>query len=201
VLLMATGDVFLSGGDLNALRGLPDDARGAHAVIGLGERLAAIERCSVPVIAAVGGPVYGGGCELLVMTDIVVMDEQAKMHFVHRKMGLVPAWGGCTRLTERVGAARAADILLTARPVSAAEAVEIGLASRIAPQGTAEPAAEAIAEELARSPREALVAIKRSLLATRLAARADSIERERKSFRSAWGSPAHKASMDRFLKR
>ncbi len=201
VVLAATGDVFLSGGDLKALSQLPNDARGAHAVIALGLRLAAIERCALPVIAAVQGPVYGGGCELLLMTDVAIIDERATINFVHRKMGLVPAWGGCTRLMERVGQFRSADILLTARAVAASEAVDIGLASRVAPAGDALVQAEELAETLARGPREALVAVKRSLLCARHASRGDSIERERKSFRAAWGSTAHQAAMDRFLRR
>jgi enoyl-CoA hydratase/carnithine racemase len=200
VLLSSTGDVFLSGGDLRALAQLPNDERGAEAVIGLGVRLAALERCALPVVACVHGSVYGGGCELLVMTDVVVMDEGAAIHFVHRKMGLVPAWGGATRLTERVGAARAADILLTARAVSAEEAARIGLASRLAPHGRARPEAIALAEDLAQAPREALVNMKRTLLAARSEGREDRMVRERKVFRVAWGSPQHLAAMERVLR-
>lgn len=200
VLLRSTGDVFLSGGDLRALAALPHDARGAHAVIGLGLRLTAFESCPLPVVAAVHGDVYGGGCELLVMMDMVVMNEAARMHFVHRKMGLVPAWGGCTRLIERVGAARAADILLTARPVPAEEARHMGLVSRVS-DGRAEADAEQLAEELASAPREALVAIKRSLVAARRARRGAALEQEKKSFVAAWGSAPHVGAMERFGKR
>lgn len=201
IVLASTGDVFLSGGDLKALSQLPRDAGGAQAVIALGVRIAAIERCPLPVIAAVHGPVFGGGCELVVMTDFSVMDRRASLSFVHRKMGLVPAWGGCTRLTERVGTARANDILLTARTVSATEAVAMGIVNRLAPPGTALSLALAVADELARSPREALVESKRSLVAVREARRGDALEREQKVFRAAWGSPPHLAAMKRFLDR
>src|SRR5690606_21877635 len=113
-------------------------------------------------------------------------------------MGLVPAWGGSTRLVERVGAARAADILLTARAVPAEEALATGLATRGVAAGAALEEAEALAGSLASAPREALVAIKRSVLAPRLASRGDAIEREQEIFESAWGSAAHQAAMARF---
>lgn len=201
IVLSSVGDVFLSGGDLKALGRLPRDARGAQAVIALGVRIAAIERCPLPVIAAVHGPVFGGGCELLVMTDLSVIDRRASVAFVHRKMGLVPAWGGGTRLCERVGAARANDILFTARAIGATEAVAMGIVNRLAPAGTALSTALALADELARSPREALIETKRSLVSAREARRGDALEREQKVFRAAWGSPAHSTAMQRFLDR
>ncbi len=201
VVLAARGDVFLSGGDLKALSQLPPDARGAQAVLALGLRLACIERCPLPVVAAVSGPVFGGGCELLVMTDLVVMDETATLAFVHKKMGLAPAWGGATRLAERVGSARANELLLTARPIGAAEALAIGLAQRVAPAGAALAEALTLARELAGSPREALVTVKRSLLATRDARRGDALTAEQKVFRDAWGKAPHLEAMARFLRR
>lgn len=200
-VVLASSDpaVFLSGGDIGELSQLSYDQAGAQGVIDLGVAVGAIEACPVPVIAAVEGKVFGGGCELLVMCDLVVMAAGASLRFVHARMGLVPAWGGATRLIERIGAARAADLLLTARPVTASEAAEMGIASRLVEGGQAQEAALGLAQELARVPRSSLVAIKRSIVAAKTARRGRALESERKVFRQAWGSDAHRAAFAAFL--
>jgi enoyl-CoA hydratase len=200
-VVLASSDpaVFLSGGDIDELSRLPYDETGAQGVLDLGVAVGAIEACPVPVIAAVEGAVFGGGCELLVMCDLVVMAEKAQLRFVHARMGLVPAWGGATRLIERVGAARAADVLLTARPVEAKEAARIGIASRVVATGRALPEALALAGELSKHPRASLTAVKRSLVAAKTARRGEAFEREREIFREVWGSDAHRAAFSAFL--
>lgn len=199
VLASSDPSVFLSGGDIGELSRLAYDDRGAQGVIDLGVAVGAIEACPLPVVAAVEGAVFGGGCELLVMCDLVVMAEAARLRFVHARMGLVPAWGGATRLIERIGAARAADLLLTARAVEAEEAGRIGIASRVVPTGQAVEQALALAEQLATVPRTSLTAIKRSLVAAKTARRGEAFERERDVFRQAWGSDAHRAAFEAFL--
>lgn len=195
VVLTSTGSVFLSGGDLRQLSALPADSSGAERVMAMGEQLAAIERCPLPVIAAVHGDVIGGGCELLLMCDVVVMERRAGMRFVHARMGLTPAWGGTTRLLERVGATRAAELLLTARRIDAAQAHAIGLVARLCDDGEARDEAQRIVDGLAAIPRAALINIKRSLLAAR-SARRDAFAAEREVFEDAWGSPQHLAAFE-----
>ncbi len=196
VLASSCPDVFASGGDLKELSRLALDGGGASQVLALGVELGAIETCAVPVIAAVGGAAFGGGCELLMMCDMLVMERQATLRFVHARMGLTPAWGGTTRLIERVGSARAADILMSARAIEAEEALAIGLACEVVAPGEALAAALALAERLSQLPRDALCAVKRSVLASKQARRAEAFAAERKVFRSAWGSPAHRAAFE-----
>src|SRR5690606_34164058 len=136
--------------------------KGAEAVLALGEVAQAIEDCPVPVIAAVQGPALGGGAELFVACDVAVMQKEARVAFVHVRMGLVPAWGGTTRLVERVGAARAAELLMSARPLGAEEALACGLAARVA--DSARDEALRLAEAMAQHGREALVRMKRAIL-------------------------------------
>jgi enoyl-CoA hydratase len=192
LVLGSTGEVFLSGGDLKELSALPVSPDGAEQVLSLGDALAAIEECAVPVIAAVDGDVYGGGCELVLLCDLCVVGKSASMRFVHAKMGLAPAWGGATRLVERVGAAAAAEILLRAKPLSGEQAVAMGLANHAVADGTAVAAALALAEDMARLGRGALIHVKRSLLEVRRARRGRSLEAEKEAFRAAWGSEAHR---------
>ncbi|MBW2528163.1 MAG: enoyl-CoA hydratase/isomerase family protein [Deltaproteobacteria bacterium] len=200
LVLAARGeDVFVAGGDLKEFRTLPLDGAGAQHILDLGTELSCIEDSPLPIIAAVQGDVLGGGCELLVLCDLVVMEEQAAIEFRHVRMGLTPAWGGTSRLVERVGALRATDLLLTGRRVAADEASTMGLVNQVVPRGGSLTAALDLARQIAHSERDAVAAIKRSLTTARRAARADGLTQEQKVFRSAWGSAAHRAAMAAFL--
>jgi len=202
VLLLAEGDVFLAGGDVKVLHAMGYGSEGAEAVLELGQRLVgAIEACPVPVVAAVGGAVFGGGAELLMACDAVVVAEDVSLRFVHAAMGLVPAWGGATRLVERVGVTRATELLLTARPVGGKEAVGIGLAAKDAPPGRAVAVAEQLIESMIRHERAVLVAMKRSLLGLRRARRGPAMDREAAVFRDVWGEEAHRDAFARFIER
>ena len=200
VLAASGGEVFLAGGDLKELAQLPADADGAERVLEMG-RAVALERCQLPVIAAVSGAVFGGGAELLLTCDLVIMEAHASIRFVHAKMGLTPAWGGSTRLLERLGALRAAELLLCARRIGAEEALGFGLANRVVPRGQAKATALELAAELAQTPRAALIAIKSSLSASKRARRQDAFEAEAEVFRSAWKSAQHLSAIANFLKR
>ena len=92
-----------------------------------------------PVIAAVHGFALGGGCELALSCDLIVADETAEFGLPETTVGLVPGCGGTQLSLRRLGAGRAADLVLTGRRVKAAEAERIGLADRLVPAGTAAP--------------------------------------------------------------
>jgi enoyl-CoA hydratase/carnithine racemase len=201
IVLTGSGEIFVSGGDLKQFGRLEPDASGAAAVTAFGLELSIIERCDLPVIAAVQGQVLGGGCELLMMCDLVVMERQAAIRFLHAKMGLAPAWGGTTRLCERVGALHANELLLTAKAVTAEEAWRIGLANEVVERGESLAAARRIAARIAACPRAGVTAVKRSLVASHAARRASALAEERAVFSSVWGNEGHLAAMSAFLDR
>jgi enoyl-CoA hydratase len=120
----------------------------------------------VPVIAAINGVAYGGGAELAARCDLRVMDPAAVLCFSEVRLGLMPDMGGGVALTRLIGPARAADLVLTARRVDAAEALVLGLVNRIAPPGMAIDAARDLARAIAkngpRAVRAALEVIRRS---------------------------------------
>lgn len=197
ILLSARGPVFAAGGDLKELAALPLEREGADAVLAVGESVAALERCPLPVVALVQGPVFGGGAELLLHCDVVILSDTASVRFVHGDMGLVPAWGGATRLVEKVGRATASDWLLSGRTVVADEIHRSGWAAAVHPAGEAEEAALAYAEQLARRPREALIRLKAALVAAGAGPRDTRFARERALFREAWGSEPHRHAFAR----
>lgn len=105
-----------------------------------------------PVIAAIAGHAVAGGLELALFCDLRVAEEDAILGVFCRRFGVPLVDGGTIRLPRLVGHSRALDMILTGRPVGAAEALQMGLANRVVPDGTAREAAEALAAEIARHP-------------------------------------------------
>ncbi len=201
IVLAADGSVFAAGGDLDELEELLDVADGAERVLEMGRRLSVLETCPLPVVAAVTGNVYGGGCELLLLCDWVIVERGAELCFRHAAMGLSPAWGGASRLVERVGPLQAGRLLMTAAHVGAEEAVALGLAGEVAAEGTAVLAALAFVDHVARLDRHAVTAQKGSLLLARAAVLDGDAEESAQVFRRQWSSPAHREAMRRFRER
>jgi len=117
---------------------------------------------SKPVIAAIAGHAVAGGLELALWCDLRVVEEDAILGVFCRRVGVPLIDGGTIRLPRLIGLSRALDLILTGRAVSAAEALEIGLANRVVPTGTALAAALALAHQLAALPQGALLADRRS---------------------------------------
>jgi len=203
IVITGAGErTFTSGGDLNMLAeliGSTNEAAEGSPVLAMGEELAACERAEVPVIAAVQGDAYGGGCELLLLCDLVIVESHAQLAFRHAKMGLSPAWGGLTRLVERVGPIEAARLLFTAEKIDAAEALRIGLVNEVVPKGAARARAIARVARIADNPRPTVAALKRGLREVREARRGAATERERAIFVERWGGPDHQQAMSAFL--
>ncbi|WP_437597798.1 enoyl-CoA hydratase/isomerase family protein [Sorangium sp. So ce590] len=199
VIAATSSDVFVAGGDIRELSALAAGGAEGGEILAMFEGLAALEESEVPIVAAVQGDVLGGGCELLLLCDFVLVEEHAALSFRHVKMGLSPAWGGLTRLCERVGPLQASRLLLTAEKISAAEALRIGLVSDVVATGTARSRAIAQVNRIARSPRTSVAAMKRALCKVREALRASAVEVERRAFAEQWNGPEHRQAMDAFL--
>jgi enoyl-CoA hydratase len=122
-------------------------------------------RLSKPVIAAVEGYAVAGGLELALWCDLRVAAEDAVFGVFCRRWGVPLIDGGTVRLPRLIGTSRAMDMILTGRPVSAAEALEFGLANRVVPSGTARAEAERLAHELCAFPQTCLRNDRRSVLA------------------------------------
>jgi enoyl-CoA hydratase len=161
-VLCGAGGNFCSGADL---KGVAD---------GRGNRLAAPDpdnldplasdapmgptrmRLSKPVIAAVSGYAVAGGLELALWCDLRVAEEDATFGVFCRRWGVPLIDGGTVRLPRLIGQSRALDMILTGRPVGAAEAFAMGLANRVVAKGRARAEAEALAAQIARFPQGCL---------------------------------------------
>ena len=111
---------------------------------------------SKPVVAAIAGHAVAGGLELALWCDLRVADEDAVLGVFCRRWGVPLIDGGTVRLPRLIGLSRALDLILTGRPVSAGEALAMGLVNRVVPHGTARAAAAELALELTRFPQDCL---------------------------------------------
>jgi enoyl-CoA hydratase len=131
-----------------------------------------------PVIAAIAGPAVAGGMELALWCDLRVMEEDAYLGVYNRRWGIPLIDGGTVRLPRLVGQGRALDIVLTGRKVPAEECLRIGLCERVVAHGRARPAAEALAQEIARFPQECVRADRRSVYGQRGLPLREALEQE-----------------------
>jgi enoyl-CoA hydratase/carnithine racemase len=117
----------------------------------------------VPTVAAVHGFALGGGFELALSCDVIVADRTAVMGLPEVSVGVIPGGGGTQLLPRRVGAARAAELIFTARRVEAAEARELGLVDELVEEGQDREEALAMASRIAAHSPVGLRAAKRAL--------------------------------------
>ncbi len=160
VIIGGAGRAFCSGSDVTTMVNADPVAARArmqtrHAMI------SAIANLEKPVIAAVRGVVAGIGFSIAMASDLIIASDNARFSQIFKKIGLVPDGGAVYFLTQRVGIARAKDLVYTARMLPAEEAREWGLINRVVPDAELEAAAMALAQELAGSATFALALAKK----------------------------------------
>lgn len=193
VLLLGRGPMFCGGGDVASMAAAPDRRRfvreladAAHRVV---TRLDALDR---PVVAGVQGAAAGAGLALTLSADVVVAGESARLLTAYAGIGLTPDCGTSWLLPRTVGLRRALDLALTGRVLTAREALDWGLVSRVCADDAVRADATALAQALAAGPATALGRTRRLLrdgyarsLPEQLDAEADTISRTSEGEESA----------------
>jgi enoyl-CoA hydratase len=195
-VLCGAGGTFCAGADLKAVGG-PDGNRVAPD--GDGPMGPTRMRLSKPVIAAIAGHAVAGGLELALWCDLRVAEEDAVLGVFCRRWGVPLIDGGTVRLPRLIGLGRALDLILTGRAVSAAEALQMGLVSRVVPPGQARQAAEALAAEIAALPQACLRSDRESTLASLSLSEADAMAYELRCGLTALADPGLSGQIARFL--
>ena len=149
VVLTGAGDAFCAGGDVRGTAGAgPRTAQALHAGMRRFHRMVlALHELPQPVIAAVDGVAFGAGFSLLLLCDLVLLSERARLCMAFQRIGLVPDCGALYSLPRAVGLQRARELMLSGREITALEARDMGIALEVLPAG----ALHARAQELARS--------------------------------------------------
>jgi enoyl-CoA hydratase len=135
-----------------------------------------------PWIAAVNGYALGGGCELAMMADFIVAADSARFGQPEIKLGVVPGMGGSQRLTRAIGKAKAMDMILSGRIITAEEAELSGMVARVTPAADLLAEALEIANEIAAMPPLAVLAAKELVMAADELPLAEGIRLERRLF-------------------
>ena len=131
IVLTGAGErAFCAGGDLKERLDLSDQAwQRQHLVY---ERMArAILNCPLPVVGAINGAAYGGGCELVAMCDFAYASDTARFALTETSLGIIPGAGGTQTVARAVGERRAKELIFSATPISATQAFDWGLINRV----------------------------------------------------------------------
>ncbi|HMG40259.1 MAG TPA: enoyl-CoA hydratase/isomerase family protein [Acidimicrobiales bacterium] len=164
VVLTGAGKAFSTGGYLPNFVRNNKDPIALRRDIRQAERLAqAMIDCELPVVAAVNGPAIGLGCSLAVLSDLVVMSEEAYMADPHVSVGLVAGDGGAVAWPLVMGLLKAKEYVMLGDRIPAADCAQLGLASRVVPTGDVVATAMALATRLAEQPAQALRDTKRAM--------------------------------------
>ena len=165
-VLTGAGGAFCAGADLKAMTSDHPGSKLGDVDLSVIEPLLKGRRLTKPLIAAVEGPVVAGGTEILQATDIRVAGESARFGVSEARWGLFPLGGSAVRLPRQIPYTLAADLLLTGRHISAAEALSIGLIGQVVPDGQALARALEIADMIAANGPVAVRAILRTIRET-----------------------------------
>ena len=161
VVLTGAGEkVFVSGADIRDIQA----RKTTDALKGINSRLfKTVEDCEKPVIAAVNGFAFGGGCELALACDIRICSDNAKFGLPEASLGIIPAAGGMYRLARVVGIGITKELVLTGEPLDAKRAFQIGLVSRVVPQNELLKSVEQLCQKILSRGPLAIRLAKRSL--------------------------------------
>ena len=160
-----------------------------------------MKRVKKPMVAAVRGYALGGGCELMMLCDVIVASETAQIGQPEINIGVMPGAGGTQRLTKAVGKAIAMDVILGGRFLSAKEALQHGLVSRVVPAEHFFTEAMRVAQQLATKPLTALKIAKEAVLKAHDSNLSEGLEYERKLFYLLFATDDQKEGMSAFVEK
>lgn len=202
IVLATYGSTFVAGGDLKEFGALTGEAGGQTVARKGLAMIDALRGCALPLIAAIDGDAYGGGCEVASACDLRFCSSTARLHWVQNKLAVTTGWGATARLVAIVGRSTATRWLLSAATVSADEALAAGFVD-----GVADAARGQSAEQLALAFCATFDGIDPAVTREQLALLRDGQEspqsraREESAFARTWALEAHERAVRRFLAR
>ena len=158
-------------------------------------------KISKPILAAVSGYALGGGCELAMMCDLIIASETAKFGQPEVKIGTIPGAGGTQRLTRAVGKAKAMELILSGRFLSASEAIQFGLVARVCPVESYLSETITLATEIAAMPPIAVRLAKEAVNEAYENSLSSGIAFERRNFYLTFASADQKEGMQAFIEK
>jgi enoyl-CoA hydratase/carnithine racemase len=192
VALRGQGErVFVSGGDLKELASIRTEDEAQAMAMTMRTLLDRVASLPVPVVAALNGHAFGGGCEVAIACDFRIACDDVKLAFNQVDLAIMPAWGGIERLQAVVGRGRALYLVTTGLPIDATTAAEWGLVEAVVPRSEFDDRVAELLDRIARAPRDALVGNTAAADAARPAARPELAGAATASFARTWVADAH----------
>ena len=198
LILTGSGRAFAAGADIGELAAQTYDSMYASDFFAGWDRFAALR---LPKIAAVNGFALGGGCEVAMMCDLILAADTARFGQPEIKIGCIPGIGGTQRLTRLIGRARAMDLILTGRMITAEDALEMGLVSRVIPADDLAQIAAETAAEIASYPRDIAMMARASVNMADHSSLEAGIRFERQMYHALYGSDAQIEGMAAFAEK
>lgn len=201
VLILTGGgdEAFISGGDLKYFQTLDTLYKGRDMSVRCGDLLDRIEGLDIPVIGAINGYAFGGGCEFALACDYRIASREAKFGFRQIAMGIMTSWGGGKRLVRTVGKSKALMLMLTGDIISAEEALGLGLIDRVAEKEEVLSQAKDLARRISDNAPLSIRFIKRFLNASMDMSSRDANLLETEMFSILWGSEDHNEAVEAFF--
>ena len=198
IILTGNSKAFAAGADIKQMagKGAIDMLRGD--LFSIWEQL---KRTKKPLIAAVSGFALGGGCELAMICDMIVASETAQFGQPEIKIGVMPGAGGTQRLTRAIGKARAMELVLTGKFISAHEALQYGLVNRVVPVEMYLFSALELATEVAQMSPLAAQLAKESVNHAYEGSLSEGLAFERKNYYMLYASEDQKEGMNAFIEK
>jgi len=196
--IVITGDkkAFAAGADIKEMGGMDfSKARFTHPTLDL---FASLEDTRKPLIAAVNGFAFGGGCELAMLCDIIIAGENAQFGQPEIKIGTIPGLGGTQRLPRYVGKSKAMEMALTGNPINAQAAERAGLVSRVVPVDQTLDEAIKVATQIASLSQPVVAIAKESVNVAFESTLAEGLRFERRAFQSTFALKDRKEGMEAF---
>ena len=198
VVITGAGRAFAAGADVNEMA----EATAAEMLAGYRfQQWERIRRMTMPLVAAVNGIALGGGCELAMLCDMIVAAETAQFGQPEINLGIMPGAGGTQRLTRAIGKARAMEMVLTGRPISARQAEALGLVTKVVPAEAVLDEAVALAKEIASKPPVAVRLAKEAVLKAFDTSVEGGLDYERKAFYLLFATEDRTEGIQAFLEK
>jgi enoyl-CoA hydratase len=202
LVIRGAGDkAFCAGGDIKELEQMRSEEEAAAMAHRMRATLDRIPQLAIPVIAGLNGDALGGGAELAVACDFRIAAAHSRIGFPQVSLGLMPAWGASERLASLVGRGRALSILLSGGPMTAADALQLGLIEMVVPSSTFDERLREVAVGIAAAPPAAVAGIKSSVNAIRPHRHPELADTTVEAFARVWADPAHWEAVETMEKR
>lgn len=187
-------NTFSSGSDLNAVKALGTPEDGMALCMFMQNVLTRLMRLPIISVALVQGRALGGGAEFTTACDFRLMTKESEIRFVHKEMGIIPSWGGATRLVEIIGSKQALKVLGGTLKLDPKKALNIGLVEEVLQSSDENESLEEAQEWLKQfttGPPEVIRAMKKSVTSAKELSFEEALQMEKDLVGTVWAGPAN----------